>query len=132
MENSVTMSTGLVTTGVRLGIIRLGVKENALQGHTEEIVCKTAVRIVTCQRSVTERLVHVMAVVKRDGNLLCVMKNAMTQVMEVIAATCAVSVTKEFLVTRKLDGVPRGVHRAMKEYTVTKHALIRTMDRIAI
>lgn len=48
--------------------------KNALQGHTEEIVCKTAVRIVTCQRSVTERLVHVMAVVKRDGNLLCVMK----------------------------------------------------------
>lgn len=40
--------------------------------------------------------------------------------MEVTAATCAVSVTKEFLVTRKLDGVPRGVHRALKEYTVTK------------
>lgn len=48
--------------------------KNVIQGHTEEIVCKTAVRIVTCQRPVTKRLGCVMAVVKRDGSLLCVLK----------------------------------------------------------
>lgn len=48
--------------------------KNVLQGHTEEIVCKTAVRIVTCQRPVIKRLAYVMAVVERDGSLLCVLK----------------------------------------------------------
>lgn len=44
----------------------------------------------------------------------------MTQVMEVIAAIRAVSVTKKLLVTRKLDSVHWGVPLAMKESTVTK------------
>lgn len=126
-----TMSTGLVAMGVKLGFIKLGVNKNVLQVHTEEIVCKNAVRIVTCQRPVIKRLVRVIAVVQRDGNLLCVYKNVRAQVMEEIAATCAVNVTKEFRVTRKMDGVRRGVPRALKESSVTKHALIRTMDRIA-
>lgn len=126
-----TMSTGLVAMGVRLGFVKLGVNENVLQVYTEEIVCKTAVRIVTCQRPVIKRLVLVIAVVQRDGNLLCVYKNVRAQVMEEIAATCAVIVTKEFRVTRKMESVRRGVPQAMKESTVTKHALIRTMDRIA-
>lgn len=42
-----------------------------------------------------------------------------TQVTEVTAATRAVTVSMEFLVTRQQDGVPRGVHLAMKESTVT-------------
>lgn len=44
----------------------------------------------------------------------------MPQVTEVIAAFRAVNVTKEFPVTRKMDGVPRDVPQAMKESTVTK------------
>lgn len=44
----------------------------------------------------------------------------MAQVTEVIAAIRAVTVTKEFLVTRKLESVRRGVPLAMKESTVTK------------
>lgn len=44
----------------------------------------------------------------------------MTQITEVTAATRAVTVSMEFLVTRKQDGVPRGVHLALKESTVTK------------
>lgn len=40
--------------------------------------------------------------------------------MEEIAATCAVNVTKEFRVTRKMESVRRGVPQAMKESTVTK------------
>lgn len=44
----------------------------------------------------------------------------MAQVTEVIAAIRAVTVTKEFLVTRKLESVRRGVPQAMKESTVTK------------
>lgn len=40
--------------------------------------------------------------------------------MEEIAATCAVNVTKKFRVTRKMDGVRRGVPRALKESSVTK------------
>lgn len=40
--------------------------------------------------------------------------------MEEIAATCAVNVTKEFRVTRKMDSVRRGVPRALKESPVTK------------
>lgn len=44
----------------------------------------------------------------------------MTQVMEEIAAIGAVTVNMEFLVTKKQDNVPRGVHLAMKESTVTK------------
>lgn len=55
----------------------------------------------------------------------------MPQVTEVIAAFRAVNVTKEFPVTRKMDGVSRGAPLAMKASTVTKHAHIRTMDRIA-
>lgn len=48
--------------------------KNVLKICTEEIVRKAAVRIVTCQRPVTKKLVRVMAVVKRDGNLPCVLK----------------------------------------------------------
>lgn len=40
--------------------------------------------------------------------------------MEEIAAIRAVSVTKELLVTKKQDSVPRGVPLALKESTVTK------------
>lgn len=56
--------------------MRLNFFKNVLQGHTEEIVCKTAVGIVMCQIPipVTKRLACVMAVVKRDGSLLCVLK----------------------------------------------------------
>lgn len=43
----------------------------------------------------------------------------MTTVMEEIAANRAVTVKMECLVTRKQDGVPRGVLLAMKETTVT-------------
>lgn len=44
----------------------------------------------------------------------------MAQVTEVIAAIRAVTVTKEFLVTRQLENVRLGVPQAMKESTVTK------------
>lgn len=50
--------------------------------------------------------------------ILC--QNVMTQVMEEIAAIGVVTVNMEFLVTKKQDNVPRGVHLAMKESTVTK------------
>lgn len=63
MENSVTMSTGLATMVVKLASINLDVKEVALQRSMEEIVCKTAVRIVTSQKHVTGRPVCVMVVV---------------------------------------------------------------------
>lgn len=43
----------------------------------------------------------------------------MTQVMEEIVANRAVSVTKEFLATRKQDCVPWGVLLAIKDITVT-------------
>lgn len=56
MENIVTMSTGLATLGVRLGIMILDAKESVLRGCSELIVCKTAVRIVIMNRVVTERL----------------------------------------------------------------------------
>lgn len=48
--------------------------KNVLKICTEEIVCKAAVRIVTSQRPVTKRLVRVLTVVKRVGNLPCVFK----------------------------------------------------------
>lgn len=63
MENSVTMSTGLATMVVKLASINLDVKEVAFQRSMEEIVCKTAVRIVTSQKHVTGRPVCVMVVV---------------------------------------------------------------------
>lgn len=44
----------------------------------------------------------------------------MAQVTEEIAAIRVVNVIKAFLVTRKMDGVPRDVPQAMKESTVTK------------
>lgn len=45
----------------------------------------------------------------------------MTSVMEEIAANRAVTVKMECLVTRKLDGVPRGgVHLGLKKSTATK------------
>lgn len=44
----------------------------------------------------------------------------MPQVTEVIAAFRAVNVTKEFPVTRKMDGVSRGAPLAMKAATVTQ------------
>lgn len=44
----------------------------------------------------------------------------MAQVTEVIAAIRAVTVTKEFLVTRQLENVRLGVPQAMKESAVTK------------
>lgn len=122
------MSTGLVSKGVRRGIITLGVKTNVLLGHTEKTVCKTAVKNVPPPGNVTEGPVHVMVVVKRAGNLLCVMQNVMPTVLEEIAANRAVTVKMECLVTRKLDSVPRDVPQALKESTVTKHVTIRTMD----
>lgn len=56
MENNVTIPTGLVTMGVRLGIMILYVKESVHRGCSELIVCKTAVRIVTMNRVVMGRL----------------------------------------------------------------------------
>lgn len=44
----------------------------------------------------------------------------MTTVMGEIAANRAVTVKMECLVTRIMDGVPRGVLLAMKESSVTK------------
>lgn len=126
MDNSVTISTGLVAMGVRLGIFQLCVKKNVLSRHTEETVGEGAVNIVTGH--VTERLVCVMEVVETDGNLICVIENVMTQIMEEIVANRAVSVTKEFLATRKMDCVPWGVLLALKESTVTNHVIKRSMD----
>lgn len=132
MEISVTMSMGLVSMGVSLGIIQLCVIKNVLLGHTEKTVCKTAVKNVPPPGNVTEGPVHVMVVVKRAGNLLCVMQNVMTSVMEEIAANRAVTVKMECLVTRKLDGVPRGgVHLGLKKSTATKHVTINTTDLTA-
>lgn len=57
----------------------------------------------------------------------------MTTVMEEIAANRAVSVKMEFLVTRKQDGVPRGVLLAMRETTVTKvNNRITTQTRVQV
>lgn len=51
-----------------------GVIQNVLLGNIATTVCRTAVRIVTQQRLVTERLVSVTADVLQDGNHLFVMK----------------------------------------------------------
>lgn len=61
-----------VVNGIKINIA--GVIQNVLLGNMETTVCRTAVRIVTQQRLVTEKLVSVTADVLQDGNYLFVMK----------------------------------------------------------
>lgn len=128
---SVTMSTGFVTMGVRQVITVIDVKESVLQSYTEETVCRTAVKNVTCPKDVTEGPVSVIMVVKRDGNLLCVWKNVMTEHLEQIAAVHVATVLKDSDVTRKLGLVPMDVTPFTRGSTAPKHVLKLTMDRIA-
>lgn len=56
----------------------------------------------------------------RTNNIVILCYDVMTQVTEEIAAFRAATVIMDFLVARKLENVPRGVHLAMKERIVTK------------
>lgn len=91
----------------------------------------TAASIAMWPEDVTDLQEIATAAVNQDGKESHAITNVMTRVMEEIAAIHAVNVKMEFLVTKQMDDVLRGVPLAMKEYTVTKHANISTMGRIA-